>query len=112
MSSPCFPPLLTHLIVPVNDLAGDYDYPPEKRFEIAEQDLPPYLRAADFPNRNDTSKYSDRTAVKSAMTGVAGFLRTHLERPNPAPAKQHRRWGLHPISSTRDQGHPHGGNHA
>src|SRR5882762_9956190 len=38
------------LVVPVNDLEGGYDYPPEVRFEIAEQDLPSYLRAADFLN--------------------------------------------------------------
>jgi glycosyltransferase involved in cell wall biosynthesis len=41
------------LVVPVNDLAGGYDYPPEVRFEIAEQDLPSYLRAADFLNITD-----------------------------------------------------------
>ncbi len=38
------------LVVPVNDIEGGYDYPPEVRFEIAEQDLPSYLRAADFLN--------------------------------------------------------------
>lgn len=38
------------LVVPVNDLADGYDYPAEVRFEIAEQDLPSYLRAADFLN--------------------------------------------------------------
>jgi glycosyltransferase involved in cell wall biosynthesis len=38
------------LVVPVNDVEGGYDYPPEVRFEIAEQDLPSYLRAADFLN--------------------------------------------------------------
>ncbi|MDB6027583.1 MAG: hypothetical protein JWM68_3806 [Verrucomicrobiales bacterium] len=37
-------------VVPVNDLEEGYDYPPEVRFEIAEQDLPSYLRAADFLN--------------------------------------------------------------
>src|SRR5688500_15802183 len=37
-------------VVPVNDLAEGYDYPPEVRFEILEQDLPSYLRAADFVN--------------------------------------------------------------
>lgn len=37
-------------VVPVNDLTGGYDYPAEVRFEIAEQDLPSYLRAADFLN--------------------------------------------------------------
>jgi len=41
------------LVVPVNDLADGYDYPPEVRFEIAEQDLPSYLRAADFLNITD-----------------------------------------------------------
>jgi glycosyltransferase involved in cell wall biosynthesis len=38
------------LVVPVNDTEEGYDYPPEVRFEIAEQDLPSYLRAADFLN--------------------------------------------------------------
>ena len=41
------------LVVPVNNLAGGYDYPAEVRFEIAEQDLPSYLRAADFLNITD-----------------------------------------------------------
>jgi len=46
-------PQMQCLVVPVNDLAGGYDYPPEVRFEIAEQDLPSYLRAADFLNITD-----------------------------------------------------------
>jgi glycosyltransferase involved in cell wall biosynthesis len=41
------------LVVPVNDLAEGYDYPAEVRFEIAEQDLPSYLCAADFLNLTD-----------------------------------------------------------
>ncbi|TAL05306.1 MAG: glycosyltransferase [Verrucomicrobia bacterium] len=41
------------LVVPVNDLEGGYNYPPEVRFEIAEQDLPSYLRAAEFLNITD-----------------------------------------------------------
>ena len=41
------------LVVPVNDREGGYDYPPEVRFEIAERDLPSYLRAADFLNITD-----------------------------------------------------------
>ena len=36
--------------VPVNDLQGGYEYPAEVRFEIEEQDLASYLRAADFLN--------------------------------------------------------------
>jgi glycosyltransferase involved in cell wall biosynthesis len=46
-------PQLQCLVVPVNDLAGGYDYPTEVRFEIEEQDLPSYLRAADFLNITD-----------------------------------------------------------
>ena len=47
-----FPEIQCH-VVPVNDVAAGYDYPPEVRFEIAEQDLPSYLRAADFINITD-----------------------------------------------------------
>src|ERR1041384_4571198 len=46
-------PALQCLVIPVNDLAGGYDYPAEVRFEIAEQDQPSYLRAADFLNITD-----------------------------------------------------------
>jgi glycosyltransferase involved in cell wall biosynthesis len=46
-------PTVQCLVVPVNDLASGYDYPDEVRFEISEQDLPSYLRAADFLNITD-----------------------------------------------------------
>src|SRR5512136_178835 len=36
--------------VPVNDIPGGYEYPAVVRFEIEEQDLPSYQRAADFLN--------------------------------------------------------------
>ena len=36
--------------VPVNDIEGGYDYPDVVRFEIEEQDLASYQRAADFLN--------------------------------------------------------------
>src|SRR6185295_5877096 len=36
--------------VPVNDVEGGYEYPEEVRFEIEEQDLASYRRAADFLN--------------------------------------------------------------
>src|SRR3989344_9555643 len=39
--------------VPVNDIEGGYDYPKEVRFEIEEQDLGSYQRAADFLNISD-----------------------------------------------------------
>jgi glycosyltransferase involved in cell wall biosynthesis len=38
------------LCVAVNDVKGGYEYPEVVRFEIEEQDLPSYLRAADFLN--------------------------------------------------------------
>ena len=38
------------LCVSVNDIKGGYDYPEVVRFEIEEQDLSSYLRAADFLN--------------------------------------------------------------
>jgi glycosyltransferase involved in cell wall biosynthesis len=43
-------PAMECLVVPVNDRAAGYEYPAEVRFEIAEQDLPSYMRAADFLN--------------------------------------------------------------
>ena len=39
--------------VPVNDIEEGYDYPEEVRFEIEEQDLSSYQRAADFFNINN-----------------------------------------------------------
>ncbi len=41
------------LCVSVNDIEDGYDYPEVVRFEIEEQDLPSYLRAADFLNISD-----------------------------------------------------------
>ena len=38
------------LSVSVNDIKGGYEYPEVVRFEIEEQDLPSYMRAADFLN--------------------------------------------------------------
>lgn len=40
----------TFFAVPVNDIDGGYEYPKEVRFEIEEQDLSAYQRAADFLN--------------------------------------------------------------
>jgi hypothetical protein len=39
--------------VSVNDIKGGYEYPEVVRFEIEEQDLSSYLRAADFLNISD-----------------------------------------------------------
>ncbi|MBN1648753.1 MAG: glycosyltransferase family 4 protein, partial [Spirochaetales bacterium] len=40
-------------VIPVNDTEQGYDYPAEVRFEIEEQDLTSYMRAADFLNITD-----------------------------------------------------------
>ena len=37
-------------VVPINDVPQGYEYPAEVRFEIEEQELDSYLRAADFLN--------------------------------------------------------------
>jgi glycosyltransferase involved in cell wall biosynthesis len=46
-------PTVSCSVVSVNDVEGGYDYPPEVRFEIVEEDLTSYLRAADFLNITD-----------------------------------------------------------
>jgi glycosyltransferase involved in cell wall biosynthesis len=38
------------IVVPVDDIEGGYDYPTEVRFEIQEQELASYRRAADYLN--------------------------------------------------------------
>ncbi len=44
--------------VPVNDVEEGYDYPPEVRFEIEEQNLASYRRAADFLSISDVDVIS------------------------------------------------------
>jgi glycosyltransferase involved in cell wall biosynthesis len=41
-------------VLPINDVPQGYDYPPEVRFEIEEQEVDSYLRAADFLNFANT----------------------------------------------------------
>lgn len=67
-------PAMQCLAVPVNDLAGGYDYPAEVRFEIAEQDLPSYLRAADFLNITDV----DVVCVQHEFGIYGGPAGSHL----------------------------------
>jgi glycosyltransferase involved in cell wall biosynthesis len=67
-------PAIQCLVVPVNDLAGGYDYPPEVRFEIAEQSLPSYLRAADFLNITDV----DVACVQHEFGIYGGPAGSHL----------------------------------
>ena len=46
------------IVVPVDDMPGGYEYPSEVRFQIAEQDLDSYRRAADFLNFSDVDVVS------------------------------------------------------
>ena len=43
-------PATNCFVVPVNDVAGGYNYPPEVRFEIEQDERDSYRRAADFLN--------------------------------------------------------------
>lgn len=61
-------------VVPVNDIAEGYDYPPEVRFEIVEQDLPSYLRAADFLNITEV----DVLCVEHEFGIFGGVSGSHL----------------------------------
>jgi glycosyltransferase involved in cell wall biosynthesis len=67
-------PALQCLVVPVNDRAEGYDYPAEVRFEIAEQDLPSYQRAADFLNITDV----DVVVVEHEFGIFGGPAGSHL----------------------------------
>lgn len=86
-------------VVPVNDRAEGYDYPPEVRFEIAEQDLESYIRAADFLNFANTDivclQHEYGIYGGTAGSHILGLLRdlrmpiittchTVLREPDPA----------------------------
>src|SRR5580765_6585706 len=60
--------------VPVNDVEGGYEYPGEVRFEIEEQDLPSYQRAADFLNITDV----DVVCVQHEFGIYGGPAGSHL----------------------------------
>ena len=62
------------LSVPVNDIKGGYEYPDVVRFEIEEQDLPSYLRAADFLNINNV----DIVCVQHEFGIFGGPAGSHL----------------------------------
>jgi len=67
-------PAMQCLVVPVNDREGGYEYPAEVRFEIAEQDLPSYLRAADFLNITDV----DVICVQHEFGIFGGLAGSHV----------------------------------
>ena len=60
--------------VPVNDLKGGYEYPDVVRFEIEEQDLSSYQRAADFLNISN----ADIVCVQHEFGIYGGPAGSHL----------------------------------
>ncbi len=60
--------------VPVNDIPGGYEYPGEVRFEIEEQDLLSYQRAADFLNISN----ADIVCVQHEFGIYGGLAGGHL----------------------------------
>ncbi len=90
-------PTTDGLVVPVNDIPGGYDYPPEVRFEIQEQELESYSRAADFLNfanvdvvslQHEYGIYGGTAGshvlklVRDLRIPVVTTLHTILEKPN------------------------------
>ncbi|MBN2038153.1 MAG: glycosyltransferase family 4 protein [Chitinispirillaceae bacterium] len=67
-------PMVQCLVVPVNDIEDGYEYPSEVRFEIEEQDLPSYLRAADFLNITNV----DLVCVEHEFGIYGGRAGSHL----------------------------------
>ncbi len=103
-------------VVPVNDLPEGYDYPPEVRFEIDEQDLDSYRRAADFLNFSNTDvvclQHEYGIYGGPAGSHILGLLRdlrmpvvtTLAHRPReperrPAPGRC-RNWPRRPRASS------------
>jgi glycosyltransferase involved in cell wall biosynthesis len=84
--------------VPVNDIEGCYRYPDAVRFEIEEQNLDSYRRAADFLNASNVDIVSVQheygifggpagshllTLLRKLHTPVVTTLHTVLLKPNP-----------------------------
>ena len=89
-------------VVPINDLPQGYDYPAEVRFEIEEQEVDSYLRAADFLNFANTDLVSLQheygifggpsgshvlRLMRDLRTPIVTTMHTVLGDPNP---DQHR----------------------
>jgi glycosyltransferase involved in cell wall biosynthesis len=90
-------PSIDCVVVPVDDVEGGYDYPPEVRFEIQEQELASYRRAADFLNFANVDVVSLQheygifggdagghvlALLRDLRTPVVSTLHTVLESPN------------------------------
>ena len=67
------------IVVPVDDIEGGYEYPPEIRFQIAEQELKSYRRAADFINFSnvDVVSLQHEFGIYGGLAGghILAFLR-------------------------------------
>ena len=61
-------------VIAVSDRPGEYDYPPEVRFEIPQPDVATYLRAADFLNLSHT----DALCVQHEFGIYGGAAGSHL----------------------------------
>lgn len=86
------------IAVPVNDVEGGYEYPSRVRFELTEQDLDSYRRAADFLNINNVHVVSLQheygifggvageyilTLLQGLHVPIVTTLHTVLREPNP-----------------------------
>ncbi len=89
-------------VVPINDIAPGYDYPAEVRFEIEEQEVDSYLRAADFLNfaNADIVCLQHEYGIFGGPAGshIVRLLRdlrmpivTTLHTVLPEPSSEHRR---------------------
>jgi glycosyltransferase involved in cell wall biosynthesis len=63
-------------VVPINDISPGYDYPAEVRFEIEEQEVDSYMRAADFLNFAST----DIVSVQHEFGIFGGPAGSHVLR--------------------------------
>jgi glycosyltransferase involved in cell wall biosynthesis len=63
-------------VVPINDISPGYDYPGEVRFEIEEQEVDSYMRAADFLNFAST----DIVSVQHEFGIFGGPAGSHVLR--------------------------------
>lgn len=91
-------PAVECFVIPINDIEGGYAYPPEVRFEIKEQELSSYQRAADFLGHSDVDVVSVQhefgiyggsagghllVLLRDLHMPIVTTLHTVLETPNP-----------------------------
>jgi hypothetical protein len=74
-------PAMHCLVVPVNDLADENDYPSEVRFEIAEQGLPSHVRAADSPGYGGDCAQTARAREEFPHSPPQHFARAGVVDP-------------------------------